>query len=136
MTPKEQRVYDLVRAELKPEMVSPEYRGKVDSEFCGHCHHATLAIYELLGGKHNGYKVRKAVDELQIKHYWLESISGEILDPTAEQYTDLNRLLPYDSPATKGVSHRKSNTAKAIISNVQDRLSKSLRSYSSDPREK
>jgi hypothetical protein len=66
MTPQEQNVFNLVKSELKPEMVPPEYRGKVASEFCGHCHHATLAMYELLGGKNNGYKVRKAVDELQV----------------------------------------------------------------------
>lgn len=123
MTPQEQRVFDLVKLELKPEMVPPEYRGKVASKFCGHCHHATLAMYELLGGKNNGYKVRKAVDELQIKHYWLESPSGEIIDPTAEQYTDLNRPLPYGNRVTQGVSHLRSNHARSIISSVQRKLS-------------
>ena len=123
MTPREQRVFNLVKSELKPKMVPPEYRGRVASEFCGHCHHATLAMYELLGGKRNGYKVQKAVDELQIKHYWLESPSGEILDPTAEQYTDLNRPLPYNNRVTQGVSHLKSNHAKSIIANVQCKLS-------------
>ena len=119
MTPQEQRVFDLVRSELKPEFVPPEYRGKVDSEFCGHCHHATIAMYYLLEGKNNGYKIRKAVDELQIKHYWLESPTGDPIDPTAEQYTNLGRPLPYDNRVTRGVSHLRSNHAKTIISNVQ-----------------
>lgn len=123
MTPQEQRVFNLVKAELKPEMVPPGYRGKVSSEFCGHCHHATLAMYELLGGKSAGYKVRKAVDELDIKHYWLESSTGEILDPTAEQYTDLNRSLPYSNRVARGVSYRKSNPAITIIANVERKLS-------------
>ena len=123
MTPHEQRVFAFVKSELRPDMVPPEYSGMVASEFCGHCHHATLAMYELLGGKNCGYKVRKAIDELQIKHYWLESPSGEIIDPTAEQYTDLNRPLPYGSRVTQGVSHFRSNHARSIIASVQCRLS-------------
>jgi hypothetical protein len=123
MTPQEQRVFDLVKSELKPEMVPPEYQGRVESVFCGHCHHATMAMYELLGGKESGYKVCKAVDELQIKHYWLESPSGEIIDPTAEQYTDLNRPLPYDNRVNKGISHLMSNHARSIIANVRHQLS-------------
>ena len=115
-------MFNLVKFELKLEMVPPEYRGKVDSRFCGHCHHATLAMYELLGGQDKGYKVRKAIDELHIKHYWLESPAGEILDPMAEQYTDLNRPLPYSNRVTQGVSHLKSNHAKAIIASVQSKL--------------
>ena len=123
MTPQEQRVFNLVKLELMPEMVPPEYRGKVASEFCGHCHHATLAMYELLDGKKMDYKVWKAVDELQVKHYWLVSPSGDILDPTVEQYDDLNRPRPYKNGVTQGVSHRKSNHAKSIIENVRCKLS-------------
>ncbi|NOU21266.1 MAG: hypothetical protein HOO93_05660 [Methyloglobulus sp.] len=66
MTPQEQIVFNLVRLELKPEMIPSEYKGIVDSEYCGHCHHATIAMYVLLDGKNKGYKVRKAIDELQI----------------------------------------------------------------------
>lgn len=123
MTPQEQLVFNLVKSELTPEMVPPEYRGRVNSEFCGHCHHATLAMYELLEGKSKGYKVCKAIDELHIKHYWLESPCGEILDPTSEQYTDLDRPLPYNNRVTKGVSHLRSNHARSIIKSVQSKLS-------------
>ena len=86
MNLEEKRIYDLVRAELKDEFVPEEYKGIINSWFCGHCHHATISIYCLLGGKEKGYKVRKAIDELEIKHYCLETNSGEIIDPTAEQY--------------------------------------------------
>lgn len=122
MTHEEQRVFDLVRSELLPSMVPPEYRGIINSEYCGHCHHATIAMYVLLDGKNKGYKVRKAVDELQIKHYWLESPTGETIDPTEEQYTSLGRPLPYRNRVTKGVSHLRSNHAKTIIANVQHKL--------------
>lgn len=79
-------------------------------------------MYALLDGKRNGYKVRKAIDECQIKHYWLESPTGEIIDPTAEQYTDLGRPLPYENQVIRGVSYLKSNHAKTIILNVQRKL--------------
>lgn len=79
-------------------------------------------MYVLLGGKEKGYKVRKAVDELEIKHYWLESPTGEDIDPTAEQYTDLNRPLPYNNRVVRGVSHLRSNSAKAIIASVKSKL--------------
>jgi hypothetical protein len=115
----EQLIFDLVRSELRPEYVPIEYRGEVNSEYCGHCHHATIAMYYLLDGKINGYKVRKAIDERNIKHYWLECPNGEIIDPTAEQYTDLNRPLPYNAHVRKGVSHLKSKVAMTIIENVR-----------------
>lgn len=122
MTPQEQIVFNLVRLELKPEMIPSEYKGIVDSEYCGHCHHATIAMYVLLDGKNKGYKVRKAIDELQIKHYWLESPTGEILDPTREQYANLGRIAPYGNQVKIGVSHQRSRHAKTIISNVQRKL--------------
>ena len=118
----EKKVFDLVRKELKDEYVPEEYRGKVNSSYCGHCHHATIALYNLLGGKENGYKVRKAVDELGIKHYWLENKDGEIIDPTGEQYTDLDRTPPYANKVNRGVSYRRTKAANEIIDNVNSKL--------------
>jgi hypothetical protein len=119
---REKTIFDLVRAELKDEFVPEEYRGKVNSQYCGHCHHATVAMYNLLGGKEKGYKIGKAVDELGIKHYWLINASGEIIDPTAEQYTELNRKPPYDNPVKNGISYRKTKAAKSIITSVERNL--------------
>ena len=122
MTLLEKQIFDLVRSELKPEFVPSMDKNRIDSKYCGHCHHATIAMYNLLDGKVCGYKVRKAIDELEIKHYWLESPSGEVIDPTAEQYTDLNRPLPYNERVSKGISYLKSNIAKRIIATVQHKL--------------
>lgn len=123
MNSTEQQIHDLVRAELKDCYVKPEYKGKVDSRFCGHCHHATIAMYELLGGKGSGYKVKRAVDELEITHYWLEAPNGTIIDPTVEQYTDCGRTPPYDSGCGKA-SYRRSSPAKEIIEAVKLKLEK------------
>ena len=122
MSPHEQRILDLVRLELRPDFVPPEYRNIVNSPYCGHCHHASLAMYFLLGGKQSGYKMCKAIDELEVKHYWLEGSDGEIIDPTAEQYTDLNRPLPYNAKVSTGVSYRKTKVTQTIINNVQAML--------------
>ncbi|MCU4378636.1 hypothetical protein [Acinetobacter haemolyticus] len=77
-----------------------------------------------MGGKEKGYKVRKVIDELRVKHYWLETSSGEIIDPTIEQYIDLNRITPYENKETNRVSYRKTKAALTIISNVQKEISK------------
>ena len=119
MTSGEQYIYELVRAELKEDLVPQRFRGVVDSSFCGHCHHATLAMYYLLGGKQKGYTVRAARDELNIGHYWLVSPDGEIIDPTAEQYTDLNRPLPYSAALQTRISYRRTRATTQIIDNVR-----------------
>lgn len=124
MNAEEQKIYNLVRLELKDEFIPKKYRAKVNSRYCGHCHHATIAMYCLLGGKEKGYKVRKAVDELQIKHYWLETASGEVIDPTVEQYTELSRNPPYENAVATGVSYRKTKAAKEIITKVKEKLEK------------
>jgi len=96
-------------------MVPKSYQGLVNSRFCGHCHHASLAMYNLLGGKDKGYKLQKAIDEKGIIHYWLLNESNEIIDPTVEQYTTLNRPLPYSNirdnraQLSKNERYRKNN---------------------------
>jgi len=92
--------------------VPEQYRNLVNSWYCGHCHHATVAMYYLLGGKEKKYKIRKAIDELEITHYWLETVEGEIIGPTAEQYTELGRELPY----------RKTKAALKIMGRVTEKL--------------
>lgn len=119
MTPHEERIYHLVRAQLKPEMVDKCFRDLGIHNYCGHCHHATIALYNLLGGKHAGYKVNKAIDEQGIKHYWLTSPTGENIDPTVEQYTDLGRCLPYLNSIKTGISYRISNNARMIMDNIK-----------------
>ena len=124
MNEQEKKIFELVRGELSDEFVSEEYRGKVNSRYCGHCHHATLAMYNLLGGKDSGYKVRKASDELEIKHYWLENSKGEVIDPTVEQYSDLGRNPPYENRVNKGVSYRRTTATNVIIKRVSEKLQK------------
>lgn len=118
----EKKIFCLVRDELSDDLIPESYKGLVNSRFCGHCHHASLAMYNLLDGKGNGYMLQKATDEKGIVHYWLKNSDGEIIDPTAEQYTDLNRPLPYNKLKDNKASYRKTNSTKKIIENVKAKL--------------
>ena len=116
----EKKIYDLVRNELKDELLKDKYKQiPIKHRFFGHCHNASLAMYILLGGKEKGYKLRKAIDEKGITHYWLENKEGEIIDPTKEQYIDLNWPLPYKDKINRGISYLKSNAVKKIVDNVR-----------------
>lgn len=118
-------IFDLVRSELTDELIPASYRGLVNSKFCGHCHHASLAMYNLLGGKEGGYKLQKAIGEKGITHYWLVNSSDEIIDPTAEQYSELDRPFPYHCMENNRASYRQTKVTKSIISNVKSKLSES-----------
>lgn len=74
-------------------------------------------MYNLLGGKASGYKLQKAIDEKGILHYWLINRDNEIIDPTAEQYTDLKCPLPYKNIENNRASYRKTSATKRIIKN-------------------
>jgi len=122
MSPLERKIFNLVREELNDEMIPESYRGLIDSKYCGHCHHASLAMYNLLGGKDNGYRLQTAIDEFNIKHYWIINNKSEIIDPTQEQYTDLGRDTPYDKILNNRASYRKTKSTKVIIENVTKKL--------------
>lgn len=124
MNQTEQRIFDLVRSELTDELIPKSYRRLVNSRFCGHCHHASLAMYILLGRKERGYKLQKAIDDNEITHYWLTNSNYEIIDPTAEQYSELNRPFPYHKEKGRA-SYRQTKATKMIIENVRDKLEES-----------
>ncbi|MFA6741636.1 MAG: hypothetical protein WCR78_09150 [Arcobacteraceae bacterium] len=119
----EEEIIELVKLELIEDLIPEKFRdSKIKHPMFGHCHHSSLALYNLLGGKEQGYKLEKAIDELDIIHYWLSTKDGRIIDVTSSQYTDLNRPLPYKSKINKGVSYLKSNATKKIILNVQEKI--------------
>lgn len=122
MTNEETKIYNLVRSELCDDLIPQQYKNVLDHSMCGHCHHASLAMYNLLGGNISGYKLQKATDEKGIIHYWLLSPTGEIIDPTVEQYTDLGRPLPYVNKVDNRASYRKTLATKKIISAVELQL--------------
>jgi hypothetical protein len=122
VTEHERQIFNLVRAELSDELIPSLYKNVLNHRMCGHCHHASLAMYNLLGGKEAGYKLQKATDEKDIIHYWLLSPTGEIIDSTIEQYTELNRPIPYSRKIDNRASYRKTASTNHIISVVKLKL--------------
>ena len=121
MTSKEKEIYTLVKNELIEEIIPPEYQdNKINHPMYGHCHHAALTLYILLGGKEKGYKLQKAIDNDGITHYWLVNKNNEIIDPTKEQYTDLNRELPYNNRKDNRASYRKTKAVKYLLEKCQN----------------
>ena len=68
MTEKGKLLYEMVRDELRPEILRPEFQIKKGHRFFGQCFHATISLYVLLEGKSAGYHVRKGIDEKEIVH--------------------------------------------------------------------
>ena len=117
MTPYEQRHFNAIRELLTPDLLGARFRDRPNSPFYGHCFHASIALYKLLGGKEHGYAVWRADDSTGVRHYWLTSQSGEIIDPTVEQYTNFGQPLPYANGRRTGF--RDSAAAKRLVQAIQ-----------------
>lgn len=68
----------------------------------GHCYVSAEALYHILGGKGSGWKPHRGRDYAGVVHWWLENTDGEILDPTAAQYTDFGFMPPYENGKSGG----------------------------------
>jgi hypothetical protein len=109
---------ELVVSCLSRDLLREEYADQPDNPLYGHCFHACEALFDLLGGYAAGYRVRRGIDDRGIKHYWLVREDGQILDPTAGQYTSLGRVPPYAKG--KGTAFRNiSNSAKLLLARVE-----------------
>lgn len=118
MTPDEENIFNLVRAELAKYKPNKKFQAAVNHPYCGLCYDAALALYCLLGKKAKGYTLCKAIDDDNISHYWVKNSSGEVLDPTHEQYTELERMVPYKkTPELPGF--RPTKIVKEIVKSVQ-----------------
>jgi len=102
MTTEEQELFEAVRRCLTPNMIPVRFQDKPDIPYYGHCFHASIALYKLLGGRQAGYSVCRATDDAGISHYWLRAPSGYVIDPTAEQYTSLGRVPPHNTGISTG----------------------------------
>jgi hypothetical protein len=115
MIDRELEVFERVRKELCPSLIKKDFAVGIQHPMFGHCHHASLSMYRLLGGKEKGYKLQRAVDDDGFVHYWLLSPLGEIIDPTVEQYTELNRPLPYSNIINGKASYLTTKSTKIIV---------------------
>ena len=120
MTPEEEELIATIQAVLSPDLIPRDYSGRPDNPMFGHCYHAAEALYRSLGGKMSGYKAQRGIDDDGVSHWWVKSPTGEILDPTAAQYTEFGKTPPYHNG--KGASFRgTSRRAKTVMERISKR---------------
>lgn len=61
----------------------------------GHCHTASACLQKLFGTKN--IKLYRALDDEGIWHWWVQTIDGNRIDITADQYYSVGRTPPYES---------------------------------------
>lgn len=63
MTAEELAMFEAVRSCLTPNMIPARFQDRPDIPYYGHCFHASIALFKLLGGKQAGYSVCRATDD-------------------------------------------------------------------------
>lgn len=112
-----------IQSVLSQDMLKHEYKAKLkntDHFTCGHCFAATDAAYHLYG-KDRGFKPKvlgnKEFPEGLEKgetHWYLMRDDGSIIDPTKEQFGNLE--IPYDRGKGNGyISKEKATTRGRLI---------------------
>lgn len=103
---------------LSPDLLKKKYVCINKTNFMhGHCYAATEALYYLIGRDESGFAPIRGKDPDGITHWWLQNKkTGEILDPTHEQYTSIGKSPPYESGRYGGfLTNKPSKRAAEII---------------------
>lgn len=85
-----------IQSVLTPDLLKGMWNKEFDNPLAGHCYAATEALYWILGGPQSDYKTYvlshltwpEGLDEGET-HWFLRNSKGEILDPTAGQFEDV-----------------------------------------------
>ena len=90
------QLIEKIKRSLSPDLLKKEYRAKnSDNPTYGHCYVASEALFYSLADAR--YTPVRARDEVGVVHWWIvDKQTGEILDPTAEQYTSKGLKPPYE----------------------------------------
>jgi hypothetical protein len=120
------RIIQLVREELTPDLLTGEYaksRTAADHPLKGYCYVAAEAVYHLAGDSGSELTVYRCSLSGGGTHWWLCSPSGDIIDPTAEQFPT---PPPYSAGSrTHFLSVKPSNRTSKLIARVRTRLATS-----------
>lgn len=86
----------LIKKNLTPDLLKPAYRSlNENNPMYGHCYVAAEALFHLV--KDIKLYPYHGKDSNGITHWWLCDSCGNIYDPTAEQYTSINKVPPYEN---------------------------------------
>ena len=114
-----------VRSVLSDDLLSKKYQYIIELKkkdvSTGHCYIAAEALYHMIGGKKSGYASYVARDEDET-HWWLQNKSGQILDPSKQQYTKMGLRPPYHNGRACGfLTQKPSKRAKIIMKRIAER---------------
>lgn len=95
----ENNIMDKIQSVLTPDLLKGNCKNvnSDESPMAGHCYAATDAPYWMLGGKESGW-IPHVLSHKNFPeglreggtHWFLKNTKGNILDPTKEQFEDLN----------------------------------------------
>lgn len=110
-----------VKSALTPDLLKPKWRLVAKDKgtpYCGHCYHATEALYWLMGGRDSDYRPYHVQHEGDT-HWFLKSSSGDVLDPTVEQF---QTIPPYSKGRCCGfLTKNPSKRAQEVMRRVADK---------------
>src|SRR5439155_10231380 len=113
----------VIVSRLTPDLLSPEWaasRRPGDHPLKGYCYVASEALYHLAGGASSGLSVYRCSLPSGGSHWWLADASGQIIDPTAEQFGE---CPPYSTGnRTSFLSRKPSARTAKLINRVRARL--------------
>jgi hypothetical protein len=115
------RLIQRIHGALDTSLLKPRYRQEVEADpdlHCthGHCYAASEALWHALGGMDSPWRPVVAKDE-EGTHWWLTNLeTGEIADPTSDQYTSRGEEPPYHAGRRVGfLTKNPSKRAAQII---------------------
>lgn len=115
----------IIHESLSKDLLKKQYQKDYDNLHftTGHCYIASEAIYHAFGGKEN-WSAYAGRDHDNGTHWWLKNKdTGEIVDPTKEQYTSLGLEPPYDKGRPCAFLTREpSQRAQKLIERVNERI--------------
>ena len=90
------KIIENIQSVLTPDLLKGIWKRETENKLEGHCYIATESLYWLLGGPESVWKPyvlshKTWPDGLNVgeTHWFLKNNIGEILDPTKEQFGDL-----------------------------------------------
>lgn len=115
---------DAIRAALTPDLLTPEWRARAAAPqarpYTGHCYAASEAAYHLLGGRAAGLHPMSVGREHGGPHWFLVNDTGDVIDPTAEQFTQRELEHLYAHARGRGfLTRRPSRRARIVMDRVR-----------------
>jgi hypothetical protein len=99
---------------LTADLLREPYRSRVANgahPLTGYCYVACEALYHALGGKAAGY-TPMCIQHEGGPHWWLRGPSGEVVDPTAAQFSS---PVPYERGVGKGFLTREPSARARVV---------------------